>query len=327
MDLDFLRDYDSLSIIGMCKNAGKTTVFNHILEQSYGYKLGLTSIGRDGEATDLVTGTKKPGIWVREGTIIATAAGLLNVCDITREILLTTGMYTPMGEVVVLRALSDGNVQIAGPSMIDQLIEVSRIFKDFGAQKVIIDGAISRKTLCSRELTDATVLCTGASCGRSMEAVIEETRHACRMLTLPETKDKSRFAGLGGKVTLLAKDTLREAEGNLADALRSQKDTDTIFCGGALSDALLKPLIVSGMDLKGMVIVVRDASRILLTGKTYDKLLIKGCKVEVLDPINLVAVTINPFSAYGLHFDKDVFLAEMSRQLPVPVLNVEEENL
>ena len=35
--------------------------------------LGLTSIGRDGESTDVVTGTEKPGIFVREGTLIATA--------------------------------------------------------------------------------------------------------------------------------------------------------------------------------------------------------------------------------------------------------------
>lgn len=103
----------------------------------------MTSIGRDGESSDLVTGTKKPGIYVHKGTLIATTAGLLKWCDITKEILATTNMSTPMGDVVVLRALSDGNIQLAGPSMNDQLIEISKIFNRFGAGRVLIDGAIS----------------------------------------------------------------------------------------------------------------------------------------------------------------------------------------
>ena len=39
--------------------------------------IALTSIGRDGERSDLVTNTKKPEIFVYDGTIIATAEKLL----------------------------------------------------------------------------------------------------------------------------------------------------------------------------------------------------------------------------------------------------------
>lgn len=147
-----IEEYRSLSMIGMCKNAGKTTAFNQLIKElnDKNEVFAVTSIGRDGESSDLVTGTKKPGIYVHKGTLIATTAGLLKWCDITKEILATTNMSTPMGDVVVLRALSDGNIQLAGPSMNDQLIEISKIFNDFGAQRVLIDGAISRKTLCSK---------------------------------------------------------------------------------------------------------------------------------------------------------------------------------
>ena len=93
--------------------------------------IALTSIGRDGERSDLVTNAKKPEIFVYDGTIIATAEKLLfpggNLSDsgndaqkngmnsgISREILDTTGMPTPMGEVIILRACSDGFIQLAG---------------------------------------------------------------------------------------------------------------------------------------------------------------------------------------------------------------------
>ena len=147
---DLIAPYRSISIIGMCKNAGKTTVLNSIIRQyaGCGETLALTSIGRDGEDQDLVTGTKKPGIFVAEGTLIATASELvLQRCDVTREILDTTGISTPMGDVVLFRARSDGAVQLAGPSINSQLAQVREDFFRFGADRVLIDGALSRKSL------------------------------------------------------------------------------------------------------------------------------------------------------------------------------------
>ncbi|MFR6085879.1 MAG: hypothetical protein ACLUIX_00750 [Oscillospiraceae bacterium] len=67
--LQLLNGVQTMSIVGMCKNAGKTTMLNWMLHHDrLQGTLGLTSIGRDGESTDVVTGTEKPGIFVREGT-------------------------------------------------------------------------------------------------------------------------------------------------------------------------------------------------------------------------------------------------------------------
>ena len=49
-----------------------------------------------------------------------------------------------------------------------------------------------------------------------------------------------------------------------------------------------------------------------------------GLSFEVADAIRLLAVTINPFSAYGFHFDKDEFMEQMSAAIRVPVINVRE---
>ena len=122
--LQLLNGVQTMSIVGMCKNAGKTTMLNWMLHHDrLQGTLGLTSIGRDGESTDVVTGTEKPGIFVREGTLIATAKDMLRLGDTTLEIMETTGIPTPLGEVVIFRARSDGNVQLAGPSITTQLNE------------------------------------------------------------------------------------------------------------------------------------------------------------------------------------------------------------
>ena len=124
---ELVAPYDSVSLIGMCKNAGKTTTLNQLIAElkRNGVSFGATSVGRDGESTDLVTNTVKPGIFVYKGTIVATAADLLKYCDTTREILCSTGIYTPMGEIIIFRARTDGFVQIAGPYMTSQQAEVS----------------------------------------------------------------------------------------------------------------------------------------------------------------------------------------------------------
>ena len=43
-----------------------------------------------------------------------------------------------------------------------------------------------------------------------------------------------------------------------------------------------------------------------------------------MDSVNLVAVTVNPFSAYGFHFDKDRLMEKMQASVDMPVINVED---
>ena len=333
---ELIAPYASVSIIGMCKNAGKTTVLNEIIRElsAAGCVMGLTSIGRDGESKDLVTGTQKPGIYVREGTLVATAADLiLHHCDVTREILSATGISTPMGDVAVLRARSDGNIQLAGPSLTSQLAVVREEFFRMGADKVIIDGALSRKTLCSRKVTEATILCTGASYHKNIDTVIEDTAYTCQILTLPETED-AELRRAAEEMTdprgiLVAGDdgvwTVPPGMA-LEDALRNPRAAKAraVFFGGALSDFLLKPLIMSSEKLDGLAFVARDSTKILLKQDSCEKLRRRGVTLQVLDSVNLTAVTVNPFSAYGFHFPKEELMARMEARVGLPVINVME---
>ena len=335
--LELIDPYRSVSIIGMCKNAGKTTVLNAIIRHYSGNSqtLALTSIGRDGESKDLVTGTKKPGIYVPEGTLIATASDLiLRHCDLTREILETTGISTPMGDVVIFRARSDGAVELAGPSMTTQLAHLREDFFRLGANKVIIDGALSRKTLCSRSVTEATILCTGASYHKNMDTVIRDTAFQCQLLTLPETRNNELRSFLQNHgdlrgIVLLGEDAPFPLPPGMAleDALRNPtgQQTTAVFFGGALSDFSIKPLLMSGAKLQGLDFVVRDSSKLLLSRDTYEKMQRRGIRLQVLESVNLTAVTINPFSAYGFHCPKEELMSRMADRINLPVINVMED--
>lgn len=335
-----VEHYTSLSLAGMCKNAGKTTVLNRLL-QELGQKevrLALTSIGRDGETTDMVTGTGKPRIYIREGTIFATAAGLLHNCDTTSEILSTTGIHTPLGEVVLLRARSDGFIDLAGPSMNQQLVELSHAFRKYGPEMMLIDGAISRKSLCSRRVAEAVILSTGASYHKDMETVVRDTAYICSLLKLKRKANDSVCGVIRQwRCTKEAaqKLLLLDWEGNsrvappgqkLVDALREKENEGypIVFIEGAVMDAGIKPLLMSNISLEGRFFMTEDSSKILLSRDVYEKLEKKGAELTVLHEIALLAVTVNPFSAYGNHFDKARFRERMLESVDLPVIDVME---
>ena len=300
-----LRQVQSMSIVGMCKNAGKTTMLNWLLSHTGRQQiLGLTSIGRDGESTDVVTGTEKPSIFVPAGTLIATAKDMIRLGDVTKEILVTTGIPTPLGEVIILRARSDGYVQLAGPSITTQLREVSRIFFELGATQSIIDGALGRKSLGARNVADGIVLCTGASYHMNMDKVIEDTANFCRLMDLPK-----------------AETLPPEAAEGLENCLKAHGEA---YIPGALTDTMVIPLLRSGL-LRKSRLVVADPSKVLLKPDTLDKLAVREVALQTRDAARTLCVTVNPVSAYGWKFDKDVFIDRMRQSVKVPVINVKEE--
>lgn len=300
-----LQSVRSMSIVGMCKNAGKTTMLNWLLAHSgRGRVLGLTSIGRDGESTDVVTGTEKPSIFVPAGTLIATAKDMLWLGDVTKEILMSTGIPTPLGEVIIMRARSDGYVQLAGPSITTQLKSVSQTFFDLGAEQSIIDGALGRKSLGARQVAEGIVLCTGASYHMRMEKVIADTVSIYRIMNLPK-----------------AQTVPAAPEGTLEQCLKEQGEA---LVTGALTDSMVLPLLRAGVLRKNRL-VVADPSKVLLSPDTLDKMQLREVRLETAEAARTLCITVNPVSAYGWKFDKDEFRARLQEAVDVPVINVKEE--
>ena len=300
-----LQSVRSMSIVGMCKNAGKTTMLNWLLAHSgRGRVLGLTSIGRDGESTDVVTGTEKPSIFVPAGTLIATARDMLWLGDVTKEILVSTGIPTPLGEVIIMRARSDGYVQLAGPSIPTQLKSVSQTFFDLGAEQSIIDGALGRKSLGARQVAEGIVLCTGASYHMRMEKVIADTVSIYRIMNLPK-----------------AQTVPAAPEGTLEQCLKEQGEA---LVTGALTDSMVLPLLRAGVLRKNRL-VVADPSKVLLSPDTLDKMQLREVRLETAEAARTLCITVNPVSAYGWKFDKDEFRARLQEAVDVPVINVKEE--
>lgn len=336
MLINKLEDLQSLAIIGMDKNSGKTTVLNHLIseakEQGFSPTLALTSIGRDGEDKDLVSSTIKPKIYVYPGTLVATSRDLLNRCDLTREILETTGITTSTGEVVIFRALSAGFVEIAGPSTVEGARKLKEIFFQIDPQCFyLVDGALSRKSTAGHYLTQAAILASGASSSSSMDKVVEKTLAMVEILSSPKLEDsymkRLEEAESEARIQVLNKDQLLSLDVDLAfTAARElaelvEDETQLILVRGVVTDSFMEDLL-AGTDLRGKTLVLEDATRLIIEPGLWARLKRIDLKIRVLQEINLLALTINPFSPRGLHFDSYEFEAALAKGTDLEIYDV-----
>ncbi len=330
MDLwDVMRKSEgsSAAVFGMAKNAGKTVALNH-LASSAGREellLGMTSIGRDGEAWDALTHRRKPSIRVEQGTLIATAEACLRAGTADLEIVEKTNIATALGPVHVARVRRSGRVELAGPSRLRRLAGVVNRLIGLGADFVLVDGAIDRRGLASPRVTDACVLATGAILSEIPEEAVRLTRERVRQLTLPRAPEELCRAwhsgrvvvrGGGGTEIFTAAEVLKGGRG-IRSRIR-EIGAEEVLVGGALTDSLLLELMG-----KRVRIVVRDSTCLFLDDRLLDRFERAGGRVEVVEPIRLVAVTVNPHSPEGWSFDAGAFFQAVRKALPgMPVFDV-----
>lgn len=329
----FIENYKRLSIIGMEKNVGKTTLLNKLIND-IGIKkvLAITSIGRDGEDVDVVTSTDKPRIYIRRGSIIATGRDCLSKCDITKEILYVTDFTTPMGDIVIVRALSDGYVDIAGPSYNAQVKKVIELMENFGSEITIVDGALSRKSTAISDVSDATILATGAALSLDMLKVVEETKKTVNFLMLDEIHEmreeiKTHFNR--AKALNIKKDRSIDFIDvsnsiDLSDSIREYLSEESeYFCiRGAVTEKIIETFIDNRGSFSNLTIVVEDGTKFFIDNALYNKAKLCGIEFKVLNKINLLFITCNPHSPLGIDFDKNEFKRRLKEEIQVPIIDV-----
>ncbi len=310
--------YKSLAVCGMAKNTGKTVTLNHLISgaSGRGVPLGLTSIGRDGEAYDVLTFRRKPAVVVEPGCLVATAEMCLNSGTAALSPLERTGLRTPLGTVVAARAETGGTVELAGPSRVEGLRNTVERLHRLGAELVLVDGAVDRRGPASPRVTQAFVLATGAVLAPTIDEVVRITRVRVTQLTLPVAPAGLRSLLSPGFVTVVAGDGVQRIP--VAAAMRGAlagraagRGGIRVIVGGALTEGLLRELVTRGIG-----VVVRDATCVLMDDDLFSRFLKAGGRLEVLEPMNLAAVTVNPTSLEGPGFDAAGFHRAVREALP-----------
>lgn len=328
------QKYKTISIVGMAKNAGKTTALNYLIEEAMdeGIVLGITSTGRDGESTDLVTGTDKPRVFLDADTIVSVPTQLYELADAGLEILRMTEYGSSIGQIMLCRVVNSGYVQIAGPVINASHQKMCEEMLQMGAELVLIDGAIDRKSIAAPGTSDAIILSTGAVLSRSMKKVIEETAHTVGLYRLPcmedgEDKDnitkhlgEERLMITGGGKTRMLDRTTGLGAGKFLDG-QIDENTEYIYVPGAFTQSVVAD--INPKNLKNITFILKDPTKIFIDSVSWGQLRKKGLKVKVLENINVAAITVNPSAPGGYAFEHEELLRGMQEAIPdIPVIDV-----
>lgn len=328
------RKYKTLSIVGMAKNAGKTTALNYLIEEAMddGVALGITSTGRDGESTDLVTGTDKPRVFLETGTIVSVPVKLYDLADAGLEILRMTNYSTALGQIMLCRVVESGYVQIAGPVSTKDHKKMCQEMLAYGAEIILIDGAIDRKSIAAPDTSDAIILSTGAVLSRSINKVVEETAHIVGLYQLPKLEEGNArnmilSQGEPDRIMLIKGDHIKAL--GLKTGLSAGKyldeaidgDTEYIFIPGALTGSVITDIHPSKM--KTAIFILKDPTKIFIDSLHWQQLRKKGFTVKVLENIEVAALTVNPYAPGGYSFEHEALLKAMRNAVDgIPVIDV-----
>lgn len=349
LDLAGLHELQSLAIIGMSKNAGKTTCLNHIIGawQASGQArpLALTSIGRDGESEDILSGRAKPRIYIPAGTLIASAEGALQRSDALLEILELTNLRTAFGEVIICRALSDGYVELAGPAAVEEIAPISDLLRRHEPDCLfIIDGALSRRSQAGSGVSEAVIFSVSAGTSAVPEVLAEKAAFALELLQAP---------AVTGRMQSDLAEALREHptarvillnEGNeccqtvavdlptlvgCGQEISSQLNESTclLFLKGAVTDQVVTELLKES-HFASLTLVVEDGTRLFLKSECLRKLHHRKIDLAVLNELDVRLVCLNPTRSTGQGLNDEPLLAALRRRIThIPVVDLGPANM
>jgi len=271
-----LAEQRSCSLIGMEKNTGKTVTLNYLLDHLPSEsRVAVTSIGLDGESQDQVTQTRKPEIELREGMLFATSEKHYRMRKMVAEIIDVSQERTALGRLVTAEVKQKGKVILSGPGS-SQSVRRWMDETEGRADLIIVDGALSRKSVASPTVSESMILSTGAAYSANMEKLVRDTAYIVELIQLP-----------------------KETEGG----------EEKIYLTGAVTNRVLES-ILGDKTAAGKEVVIQDFTRVFAEQLLWHRFC-KVHRVSVQQKSRLLAITVNPTAPNGMVLDSDKLCKEM----------------
>lgn len=333
--IEKILTYKSLSMIGLEKNVGKTESMNYILKKlmEKKVKVGVTSIGIDGETVDAVTTTSKPEIIIYENMIFATSEKHYKEKKVQSEILDIGIKASALGRVVIGKARGEGKILLSGPSNGLWIKEIVDDILKKGMEIVIVDGALSRMSVGSPIITEAIILSTGAAVSLNINEIVKKTKHIIDLIKINslEEKRKKQLIDLENGIyrVLWEKNIIEKLPiksllhfNTLSENFFDEKCS--LYVTGALTERFLMNMSEQKF-IKNIEIIVTDFTKIFSSTEVLNRFLKKGGEIKVLYKTELVAITVNPVSPRGNIKNYKDLIDCLKEFTDVPVLNLREE--
>ncbi|MCB5286900.1 MAG: hypothetical protein LHW64_03755 [Candidatus Cloacimonetes bacterium] len=302
-----------IALVGISKNSGKTSLLNAILAEYPSLAWAVMTTGIDGEEKDLVYKTHKPQVSLHPGMLFCCDAQSLDTHGSKVQVL--SAISYSGRKLFLAKALHSLKTQITGPSTVLQQAKLIAQARALGAQKVLVDGSLDRKSIAMEKAIDALILLVGASYG-SVEQITEELGRLIMLRDLPQARlTKYQFRRLMRADEILIKHKSRWQSSKIQSLIQHEKQLiqvlerkpKALYIPTSLTDSVYEKLAkaLATSDLK---IIFRHPECIKLS-RPHLQSLLRGCSASCLIPFKIKAFALNS-TAIG----KDAIPADDFRQ-------------
>ena len=285
--IDGLLEVRSCSLVGLEKNTGKTVTLNYLLRHlPSDVRVGVTSIGLDGESRDQVVGTEKPEIMLRAGSLFATTEKHYRERRLVAELMDVSDIPTALGRLVTARTLIEGKVIIAGPGSTEQLKRWMRtVEKEVDLR--LVDGALCRISLASPTVSEGMILATGAAYSANIDTLVRKTAYVVHLINLP---------------------------------LWDGDKTDCVSVSGAVTDRVLEKML-NDKQMQGKRLLIPDFTKVFADPMVWHRFE-QQHTVVVRQRSRLLGVTVNPTAPNGMVLDSDILCRRLSETIGLPAVDL-----
>lgn len=320
----------TLGIVGIAKNTGKTTTTNALIEHLYtrAAKIGVTSIGYDGEEFDNITALPKPRIALNKGTLVITASGCIAPQAASYKVLRQTDIQTVLGQIQICRTETAVNTVVAGPKTGDDLQKViDLLLQDFDCDVLLVDGALNRVAPFVK--IENLVIAVGPAANHDLDELAQDIKLLVDLTRLPVWPS-----------------LVPAGNGSEANGVEFDPQTGTVWAHGPVYTKTLHNTLKSFSRKNPVSSLILPSVLHLLSGSSFREIQRfmnyadeAGLAIFVKKHIRLLGLTINPaypvplkkgLNAYELRYVDEQLFRERLRALLSPeslILNVKKESV
>ncbi len=311
-------------IVGLAKNAGKTSLLNWLLYHNKKKSIGVITTGRDGEETDLVYGTPKPKVFIPPNSLYTVRKQILKDHPNGIEIIDKLPYKAGGDDIWLIKNQFPIATEIVGPPSAVEQIKCASLLLAKGADSVIIDGSLDRKAIASSSAVSSLIIVASPAFGKIAE-IIEELG---KMLDLSSLKQftplsKNKLPSFANKVMLLnQKDYTLIREYPFSTILGREKEvhSDTkaiLYLPGSLTEKSLQLLPVSA----NFNLLVKHPLNIQVSSSVLSKI---KPYLTTLNRFTISAIAVNSYSVKGNHLDCEKFRMIIRDISKIPVIDITE---
>lgn len=290
----------TIALVGISKNSGKTTLLNGIVKRYPELKWAVLSTGLDGETQDRLFKTPKPTVLLPAGTLFCADTPCLEGHG--SQVSILKGELFSGRKLWLLRAEQDLATQITGPSNVKDQSRLARELLALGAEKVLIDGSLDRKSIAFEDTVKAIILCIGASFG-SKEEIVEEIKRLALMIDIKSYPfSVSRYRSMQNCATVMYRqrqrwyktelDSLINRETELKELLT--KAPDALYIPTSYTSLLHASFFPIFKAFKGEIIFRHPQSLSLSYTELYKFRC--ACELFCLIPFRVKLYALNPWA-------------------------------